>query len=579
MKLSLLQRLLSPLIPLILVATLVAAIAYRSLGGGNDDLMKAIQVLEQGFQAQYYASEMSDAMKGYLLNPANKSELQRKLDADSKLQGLLREVRGTIQSKEMLATLERLGEADDKELNPFEEEIVRMVDAGNTKEALARFHREYGAKRANYDAALRRLVDLGKTIAISEAANIRENMSRAFVLIVASLTMGMLAIAAVLVWIALSLSRKLGALTERFHEEAGSVNSASRQILEASQSLAQAVSEQSAALQETVSSVEEINAMVARNASNAQKSQETVVASRQTFEDGKVSVQAMVSSMSEIQQGNERIVSQIEKNNSEIADIVTVISEIGSKTKVINDIVFQTKLLSFNASVEAARAGEHGKGFAVVAEEVGNLAQMSGNAAKEIAAMLEGSVQKVQELMTRRSSEASELVAATKRTIATGSESTRRCSEAFDSVMKDAEQVGGIMGEIATASQEQAQGLAEVTKAVGQLDQVTQQNNTVAQRSNNLAETLLKQAQSLRFMAEELKATVQGATSSEGSPAPVKSRPDPAPARPVATGPARVSAPAPKEAPKKARPQPAPQTSATGQGAVPSADDHRFIDL
>jgi methyl-accepting chemotaxis protein len=84
------------------------------------------------------------------------------------------------------------------------------------------------------------------------------------------------------------------------------------------------------------------------------------------------------------------------KSNDEISSIVKVIAEIGDKTKVINDIVFQTKLLSFNASVEAARAGEQGKGFAVVAEEVGNLATMSGKAAEEISSMLGDSMGKVE---------------------------------------------------------------------------------------------------------------------------------------------------------------------------------------
>jgi methyl-accepting chemotaxis protein len=83
------------------------------------------------------------------------------------------------------------------------------------------------------------------------------------------------------------------------------------------------------------------------------------------------------------------------KTNENMADIVKSIAEIKTKTNVINDIVFQTKLLSFNASVEAARAGEHGKGFAVVAEEVGALAAMSGNASKEIAQLLDGSLSRV----------------------------------------------------------------------------------------------------------------------------------------------------------------------------------------
>lgn len=109
----------------------------------------------------------------------------------------------------------------------------------------------------------------------------------------------------------------------------------------------------------------------------------------------------MIHSITEISESNDRIMSQVADGNRKISEIVQVISEIGNKTKVINDIVFQTKLLSFNASVEAARAGEHGKGFAVVAEEVGNLAQMSGNAAKEISDMLNGSVSRWSPSSTR----------------------------------------------------------------------------------------------------------------------------------------------------------------------------------
>lgn len=103
----------------------------------------------------------------------------------------------------------------------------------------------------------------------------------------------------------------------------------------------------------------------------------------------------MLDSIKNIGAANERAGREIGASARHFADIVKVIEEIGSKTKVINDIVFQTKILSFNASVEAARAGEHGKGFTVVAEEVGKLAAMSGVAAHEIGELLSGSIQKV----------------------------------------------------------------------------------------------------------------------------------------------------------------------------------------
>lgn len=96
--------------------------------------------------------------------------------------------------------------------------------------------------------------------------------------------------------------------------------------------------------------------------------------------------------MREIDSSNKELVKEIERNNTELTKITNMISEINEKTQVINDIVFQTKLLSFNASVEVVRAGEHGKGFAVVAEEVGNLASMSGKASLDISEMLETSI-------------------------------------------------------------------------------------------------------------------------------------------------------------------------------------------
>ena len=92
----------------------------------------------------------------------------------------------------------------------------------------------------------------------------------------------------------------------------------------------------------------------------------------------------MLRSIDEINQSQKDTIETLDTTASDVKNMMTLIETINQKTSVINDIVFQTKLLSFNASVEAARAGEHGKGFAVVAEEVGNLAQMSGNAAQEI---------------------------------------------------------------------------------------------------------------------------------------------------------------------------------------------------
>lgn len=311
-----------------------------------------------------------------------------------------------------------------------------------------------------------------------------------------------------------SLSSMLTEVAKTLGEGAENVASASKQISEASSELSSSATEQAAALQETVSSVDEISAMVNKNADNAKRSQDVSTRSHETASRGKQAVGEVIHSIDEINQSNAEIMAQIERSNQEIAEIVKVIADIGNKTKVINDIVFQTKLLSFNASVEAARAGEHGKGFAVVAEEVGNLAQMSGNAAKEISQMLDGSIQKVEGIVNDTKTKVERLIVVGKEKVESGTVTAKNCGEILDAIVSNVNEVNQMIKEIAVASQEQSQGTVEITKAMSQLDQVTQQNASSSQESANASEALTKQAQELREVVQKLLAAVTGSRSS-----------------------------------------------------------------
>lgn len=202
-------------------------------------------------------------------------------------------------------------------------------------------------------------------------------------------------------------------------------------------------------------------------------------------------------------------------SNKELLQIVQIITDIGEKTKVINDIVFQTKLLSFNASVEAARAGEHGKGFAVVAEEVGNLAQMSGNAATQITEMLSGSIGKVNSIVDTTRVRVDQLVDAGRSKIAHGQSTAQKCRDALTKIAESAQAVSTMVGEITHASREQSQGIQEINKAIAQLDSVTQQNASVAQRSSDQAQELNTQAADLSRAVTDLVAFVTGAAPAE----------------------------------------------------------------
>jgi len=306
------------------------------------------------------------------------------------------------------------------------------------------------------------------------------------------------------------LARSIEHVTSSLDKESVEVSSSAGQIAQASTELSEAATEQASALQETVAAVDEISAMVTRNAETAKRSAEVSNVSRDAATRGKKIVGEMIVAIGEINSSNTEISAAMDQSNREISEIVRVIGEIGDKTKVINDIVFQTKLLSFNASVEAARAGEHGKGFAVVAEEVGNLAQMSGNAAKEISAMLEGSIEKVERIVEGTKTKVGALVQSGRDKAEAGTKVARECGESLDAIQSNVEEVNQLVAEIASASQEQAQGIQEVTKAMGQLDQVTHQNSAVATQTATAAESLNAQSESMKNLVVDLRVVVQG---------------------------------------------------------------------
>lgn len=376
---------------------------------------------------------------------------------------------------------------------------------------------DYGISRGEYFNAatqtvngLSAVMEVLLTEVIGQANKDKDTATAQFLSVLLGTVLGVVCLIA-FTWIFVrKLSLSMTKIADALANNTNQLNEVAVSVAEASTELSSSATEQASALQETVSSIDEVSAMVAKNADNAKKSQDVSLKGQEAAEDGKKVVESMIQSIEDISRSNADIVLQIEKSNSEIANIVKVITEIGNKTKVINDIVFQTKLLSFNASVEAARAGEHGKGFAVVAEEVGNLAQMSGNAAKEIAEMLENSIHRVESIVTESSHKIEQLVTVGKEKVEAGAVTAKKCGEVLTGIVKDVTDCNVMVSEIAVASQEQNQGVSEITKAMNQLDQVTQQNAAASQQAATSAEQLRGRSAELKLMAEELANLVEG---------------------------------------------------------------------
>lgn len=307
-----------------------------------------------------------------------------------------------------------------------------------------------------------------------------------------------------------SMNKNLSRVAENLFDSANQVMNASQQIAVSSSQLSMSATTQASSLEETAASVEELASMVSLNAGNAKKTAEVAIESTGRAEKGQFVVESMVSAMDDISKSNNDIMNQINQSNQQIEEIVKVIAEIGNKTKIINDIVFQTKLLSFNASVEAARAGEHGKGFAVVAEEVGNLAQMSGNAAKEISTMLDASIHKVETIVRETQTKVEKLIATGREKIDLGSSIAAQCGVVLSELVNNSGNVSRMAGEISAASNEQSQGITEINKAMSQLEQMTQQGAATSEECAAAAEELSAQAESLRTIVRNLMGIVKG---------------------------------------------------------------------
>lgn len=315
------------------------------------------------------------------------------------------------------------------------------------------------------------------------------------------LALGVLAGIGISLYLRRGVLRPLSEVISSLNTSTGGVTSASHSVASASHQLSQAATQQAAALTQTASSLHEMSAMVDRNTDSAARTKEISDQSRASAARGVEDVQRLRKTVSAIRDSNEAVIRQVRTGNDRMNEVVAMITEIREKTKLIDDIVFQTKLLSFNASVEAARAGEAGKGFAVVAEEIGLLAGTSGKASHEIGTLIASSVQQVHAIAEETKLAVDRLASDAKSHVEEGVKLAEECEGALNEIAAFAVQVLDRTSEIDTASREQATGMSEISKAIEQLEQVTQMNS---EATNNTAHT----ANDLDTRADELGAVV-----------------------------------------------------------------------
>ncbi len=297
----------------------------------------------------------------------------------------------------------------------------------------------------------------------------------------------------------------ISVITEKLSKSAHEVQNASQTLSLASNKMNKSVNSQSDNLNQTASAIDEITSMLDRSTDSAKHARDLSSETKNSAQSGSQTVQAMLKEIELISESYDQISSSIESNNNDIGDIVNVITEISQKTNVINDIVFQTKLLSFNASVEAARAGEHGKGFAVVAEEVGNLATMSGNAADEIMSMLSGSIEKVNAIAHKTRTEVTKIVSEGKHQVDKGIQVANDSQSKLESIHQGITNLDNSISEIAAAAIEQQSGVNDIKSAIKSLEEATLVSKEMSVATDGSSNKLFEQSKELRNSIEKLR--------------------------------------------------------------------------
>jgi methyl-accepting chemotaxis protein len=247
----------------------------------------------------------------------------------------------------------------------------------------------------------------------------------------------------------------------------GEVSGGASMLAAASTQVAGSSTESASAIEETVATMEEITSMVKRGSESSKQAAHLASSSQEFAKNGEEEIGKLIISMKEVAESSKHI-----------AEMVSV----------IDDIAFQTNLLSLNASVEAARAGEQGRGFAVVAEAVRNLAQRSAASAKEIHAM----------------------IAQSQEVIGQGVKTADHSAEALRKIVDSVKTLSELNQEVAVGSEEQALGISQVNIAMNQLDTSTQQNAAASEEVSASAQSMLDQAQNLEKVAEELYEIIHG---------------------------------------------------------------------
>lgn len=422
------------------------------------------------------ASQMQDSMQSIFLNADAPDIVLEKMGDFRTLRDELENIRKTEEAKQlsgpMFETMKSVNQTWSS-INTHSEKILQLVETGDPGDRLAAlrlFSTDYARDVSTFKKYLNELLTMQNNTVDQQTEQAKGLVAVRNKFITILLAIGFFVAIVVGYLIARSLGKlvqSVQSVTQTLSAGSESLASSAHELSSASQQLAAGSTQGAASLEETVASLEELSSMVKVNAESALEAAKLSQESSESASESEAQIQKLNSAMDEMKKSSKRI--------SEIID-------------VIDDIAFQTNLLALNAAVEAARAGEQGRGFAVVAEAVRGLAQRSAEAAKDINVLINENMVNTEQ----------------------GVDIVEKSGVAFNSIITVIKRVAVLNGEIAAASQHQADGLSQINKSMTQLDTIMQDSSVSAERAANSSIKLNEEASSIRETIYALNGVISG---------------------------------------------------------------------
>jgi len=313
-----------------------------------------------------------------------------------------------------------------------------------------------------------------------------------------------------------SFLQRLSDLIIEIKDFASNIEHASQEIASGNKDLSERTHRQSAALQQTASSMEQMNSIIQNSAEDARKAYERTQETQTNVDENRNNllnvvqdtIQTNQEMLSNVQETNHRVVdgmAEISSNSEKMAGIVTL----------MNDIAFQTNLLALNASVEAARAGEHGKGFAVVATEVRKLASRSAKASEEIGGLVETNLKSVSAGQSTVAEGGRSLEERRLKVESMLSSLQESSDDSLTHIQNAFRELAEVMENIKTASEEQAKGVGEVNQAIADMERLTQENATLVEQNSAASHSMANDTSSLTRLLNAFQVARKGSNKGE----------------------------------------------------------------